>query len=171
MSADGLFQADTWHRRFSAKCDSDGEGLVSVIPCGFVEGEEENQLLVPQYFNFRWNFGDPAWPAVSIQCGRHFGDFGKRNLIHTSQGFGNGRPAFPPRLGCDADPAGHTDPSVPHWMPARRPRSAEQDPQCGSPAQPWKPRLNKKPLLPSQRSLHREGTGWPGLRGRIRRWT
>ena len=60
MSADGLFQADTWHRRFSAKCDSDGEGLVSVIPCGFVEGEEENQLLVPQYFNFIWNCGDPG---------------------------------------------------------------------------------------------------------------
>lgn len=99
MSADGLFQADTWHRRFSAKCDSNGEGLVSVIPCDFVEEEEENQLLVPKYFNFRWNCGDPAWPAVSFQCGRHFGDFGKKEPHSHKPGLWERAPRLPAKAG------------------------------------------------------------------------
>lgn len=58
---------------------------------------------------------------------RHFGCFGKRNLIHTSQSFMSSRPTFPPWLCYDVDPTRHTDPSVACWMLARRLPSTEQD--------------------------------------------
>ena len=98
-SADGLFQADAWHRRFSAKCDSSGEGLVSVIPCGFVEGKEESQLLVLQYFGFRWNCGDPGWPAVTFQGGLAFWRLWEKEPHSHKPGLWERAPRLPAKAG------------------------------------------------------------------------
>lgn len=100
---------------------------------------------------------------------RHFGGFGKRNLVRTVQGSGNGRPAFLPWLRCAVDPT-----QIPLSPAGQRPGGQglwSRTTRCASPAQPWKPQGNKKPLFPHDRLCTERVPAAAQPRGRTCRWT
>lgn len=100
---------------------------------------------------------------------RHFGDFGKRNLVRTIQGSGNGRPAFLPWLCCAVDPT-----QIPLSPAGQRPGGQglwSRTTRCVRPAQPWKPRGNKKPLFLHDRLCTARVPASAQPRGRTCRWT
>lgn len=133
MSAKGLFLTDAWHRK--SLCSQPNACLkgrvwsplfhLALLKGGKKKGTYPS-LQFGNTFILNLNAVTSAGDEISAWTGI-WATWEKANRIHTSRSFMNSRPTFPPWLCCDVDPTRHTDPSVPHWTPARRPWSVEPD--------------------------------------------